>query len=81
MRKDILTENHDVLLFISARENYGLDQVRLKLSQVVEKEKLNSDNVIITNIRHYEALLKVSESLSRVEDGLNRQYSGRSYCN
>ena len=60
-----------MLLFISARENYGLDQVRLKLSQVVEKESLSSDNVIITNIRHYEALLKVSESLSRVEDGLN----------
>ena len=47
----------------------------MKLGKVVEKEKLNSDDVIITNIRHYEALLRVSESLSRVEDGLYRQYS------
>jgi|WetSurMetagenome_2_1015567.scaffolds.fasta_scaffold82874_2 tRNA modification GTPase len=71
LKKSILTDNKDVLLFISARDNYGLDQVRLKLSQVVEKEDLSSDNVIITNIRHYEALIKVSESLVRVEDGLS----------
>jgi tRNA modification GTPase len=72
LRKNIHAENPDVLLFISARENYGLDQVRLKLGQVIEKDNLSSDNVIITNIRHYEALLRVSESLSRVEDGLNK---------
>jgi tRNA modification GTPase len=70
LEKEILTESQDVLLFISARENSGLDQVRLKLSQVIEKDKLNSDNVIVTNLRHYEALQKVSESLSRVADGL-----------
>jgi tRNA modification GTPase len=71
LEKNIITENPDVLLFISARENFGLDQVRLKLSQVVEKERLNSDDVIITSIRHYDALQRVSESLSRVEEGLN----------
>ena len=59
-----------MLLFISARENTGLDQVRLKLSQVVEKEKLNSDNVIITNIRHYEALLRSLRVFHVLQDGL-----------
>ena len=71
LAKNILTENNDLLLFISAKEKRGLDDLRLKLAQVVEKERLNSDSVIITNIRHYEALTKVSESLSRVEEGLN----------
>jgi tRNA modification GTPase len=71
LEKDIITGNPDVLLFISARESYGLDQVKLELSRMVEKERLNSDDVIITNIRHYESLLRVSESLSRVEEGLN----------
>jgi tRNA modification GTPase len=70
LEKNVRSGEQDVLLFISARENYGLDQVRLKLSQVVEKDKLNSDDVIITNIRHYESLSGVSESLARVEDGL-----------
>jgi tRNA modification GTPase len=70
LEKNILTESQDSLLFISAKEKIGLDELRLKLSQVVEKERLSSDSVIITNIRHYEALLRVSESLSRVEKGL-----------
>jgi tRNA modification GTPase len=70
LEKKIITEKGEVLLFISAKEKSGLDQVRSRLGQVVEKESLNSDDVIITNIRHYEALLKVSESLSRVWDGL-----------
>jgi tRNA modification GTPase len=71
LEKDIITGISDVLLFISARESYGLDQVKLELSRMVEKERLNSDDVIITNIRHYESLLRVSESLSRAEEGLS----------
>ncbi|MBK8884370.1 MAG: tRNA uridine-5-carboxymethylaminomethyl(34) synthesis GTPase MnmE [Bacteroidales bacterium] len=70
LEKEILTSGTDVLLFISAKANYGLDQVRSALGEVVEKEKLNSDEVIITNIRHYDALLKVTESLARIEEGL-----------
>jgi len=70
LEENILTESKDVLLFISAKGKIGLDQVRLELSRVIEKERLNSDGVIITNIRHYEALSKVSESLSRIEEGL-----------
>jgi tRNA modification GTPase len=71
LEKYIQTGDQEVLLFISARENVGIDQVRLKLSQIVEKDKLNSDEVIITNLRHYEALSKVSESLSRAGEGLS----------
>jgi tRNA modification GTPase len=73
LRKNIHTKDQDVLLFISARDNTGLDQLRLNLSRVVEKDKLNSSDVIITNLRHYEALNKVSESLLRVEEGLRNR--------
>jgi tRNA modification GTPase len=37
------------------------------------KGRLNTEDVIITNIRHYEALLRVSESLGRVISGLEDQ--------
>jgi len=66
-------EEKDTLLFISAKEKIGLEELRLKLSDVVHREKLNSDDVIITNVRHYEALLRVSESLQRVISGLDNQ--------
>jgi tRNA modification GTPase len=70
LEKNIRLEENETLLFISAKDKLGLADLRLKLGEVVEKEKLSSDSVIITNIRHYEALLRVSESLGRVEDGL-----------
>ncbi|MBA4321280.1 MAG: tRNA uridine-5-carboxymethylaminomethyl(34) synthesis GTPase MnmE [Odoribacter sp.] len=68
--KNIRIEDNDELLYISAREKTGLENLRFKLSEAVEKERLNSDSVIITNIRHYEALLHVSGSLERVINGL-----------
>lgn len=71
LEKQIKIRNNEVLLFISAREKTGLEQLRVKLGQVIEKENLNSDHVIITNLRHYEALTKVSESLARVATGLD----------
>ena len=69
----IRVEEKDTLLFISAKEKSGLEILRQKLSEVIVKERLSSDDIIITNIRHYEALLHVSESLERVITGLNNQ--------
>ena len=66
-------EDSDSLLFISAKEKTGLEDLRTKLSEIVMKERLSSDDVIITNIRHYEALKNVSESLGRVMSGLEDQ--------
>ena len=59
-----LAEN-DKLLFISAKEKTGLDELRSLLNEMTGTN-LSSDEVIITNIRHYEALMRVSESLGRV---------------
>jgi tRNA modification GTPase len=69
----IMLGEKDTLLFISAKEKSGLEDLKIKLSDVVVKEKLSSEDVIITNIRHYEALLRVSESLGRVISGLEDQ--------
>jgi tRNA modification GTPase len=65
--------NNDLLLFISAKEKTGLIDLKRKLGEVADKEKLDTDDVIITNIRHYDALLHVSESMERVETGLKEQ--------
>jgi tRNA modification GTPase len=73
LAKKIKLDENDELLFISAKEKKGLDNLRQKLSETVEKGRLNSESVIITNIRHYEALLHVSESLARVITGLEEK--------
>jgi tRNA modification GTPase len=59
------------ILFISAREKTGLENLRNALSNSAIKEKISSEDIIITNIRHYESLKNVSESLNRVLEGLD----------
>lgn len=73
LKSGIRLDDNERLLFISAKEKSGLDDLRLKLGELVMKDKLSSDDVIITNIRHYEALNHVSESLGRVIAGLEDQ--------
>jgi tRNA modification GTPase len=73
LAKKIKIDEKEELLFISAKEKRGLDFLRQKLSETVEKERLNSDSVIITNLRHYDALVHVSESLMRVIKGLEEK--------
>jgi len=73
LAKEIGLEEKDTLLFISAKEKSGLEDLRFRLSDAVVKERLSSEDVIITNIRHYEALLHISESLGRVMSGFEDQ--------
>jgi tRNA modification GTPase len=66
---------NEVLLFISAQQNTGIENLRRQLSETSIRKKLDSNDVIITNVRHYEALLRVSESLERVLYGLDSHIS------
>lgn len=72
LAKKIILDENDSLHFISAKEKTGLDELRTKLGDAAMKEKLNSDSIIITNIRHYEALNSVSGSLGRVLSALEK---------
>jgi len=71
LRKAIKTKPGETLLFISAKGKNGINELKNILGQIVEKERLRSDDVIITNIRHYEALSHITDSLVRVEEGLS----------
>ena len=66
-------KKNDTLLFISAKEKSGVEDLRNRLSEISMKRLLSSDDIIITNIRHYNSLIKVSESLERVISGLMDQ--------
>jgi tRNA modification GTPase len=64
-------EAKESLVFISAKEKTGLEELRKMLVDSSITEKLNSNEVIISNARHYEALTHVSEALGRVVEGLD----------
>jgi tRNA modification GTPase len=64
-----LNEN-ETLLFISAKTGSGIDDLKKILGRMTGGDQLSTEDVIITNIRHYEALTQVSESLERVMQGL-----------
>jgi tRNA modification GTPase len=76
LSKEIELKEKELLHFISAKEKSGIGELRSMLGEKVLKERLNSNDVIITNIRHYEALLHVSESLDRVLTGLDNKIPG-----
>lgn len=57
------------VLFVSARDSSGINEVRRQLIGSVETGRLDNPQYIVTNARHYEALKNVSGSLQRVLDG------------
>ncbi|MBX7108619.1 MAG: tRNA uridine-5-carboxymethylaminomethyl(34) synthesis GTPase MnmE [Chitinophagales bacterium] len=59
------------ILFISAKAHQQLDELRHQLvDKVLQEEELN-DRTIVTNARHYDALLKTGEALDDVLHALS----------
>jgi tRNA modification GTPase len=69
----IALQENEFLLFISAKTGSGVDELKITLGRLSGTDQIFSENVIISNIRHYEALLKVTESLERVLSGLENR--------
>ena len=57
-----------------AKYGVGLDALRQRLIDAAPKTNVN--DVIVTNARHYDALLRAHDSIQRVIDGLQQQLSG-----
>ncbi|MCY4781524.1 tRNA uridine-5-carboxymethylaminomethyl(34) synthesis GTPase MnmE [Sphingobacterium sp. UT-1RO-CII-1] len=58
-------------LYISAKEKEGIDELKEELLNQVNLSKINTDDVMVTNIRHVEALQLTLESLDRVLYGID----------
>ena len=61
---------HDIL-FISATHNMHIDLLKQRLVSKVSRGIINTENTIITNARHYEALTEVYKSLTDIKNGLD----------
>ena len=63
-------------LFISAKGRIGLEDLEALLVEKAALPEISQNDVIVTNIRHYEALVRALESIHRVQDGLLMNLSG-----
>jgi len=68
--ENILPEVGDDRLFISARQHYNTDRLQELLVKAAAIPSISEEDVIVTNLRHYEALTKALEAILRVKEGL-----------
>ena len=65
----------DVLL-LSAKTGFGVEQLTNKLLTMINSGALRNNETIVTNTRHYDALLKALEEIVKVKHGLESGLSG-----
>ena len=65
--------NNMPLIVISAKHQQGIQQLEESINKAAKTYLGNTEDVIITNARHYEALLQAQTNLQRVIEGLQTQ--------
>ena len=63
-------------LFISAKCGQGLSELEETLSQIADLPQYASEDTIVTNLRHYEALISALHAIERVQYGMQSGLSG-----
>jgi tRNA modification GTPase len=64
------------IVFISAKQQQNLDSLVDLLKESANLQQAEGADVIVSNIRHYEALTQALEAVNRVIDGLHDGISG-----
>ena len=78
-KSDLLSEEQknniqatiDDILFLSAKQKVGIDELKNTLLSFVNTGALRNNETIVTNTRHYDSLLKALEEIQKVKWGLN----------
>jgi tRNA modification GTPase len=66
----------DNVLLLSAKTGFGVEQLTNSLLSLINTGALRNNETIITNSRHYDALLKAFEEIQKVNQGLDSGLSG-----
>ncbi|MDF3078412.1 MAG: mnmE [Sphingobacteriaceae bacterium] len=75
-KSDLLTEELSGklkqfdLAYISAKNAEGIDELKEAILEKVNLHKISTDDVLVSNIRHLEALQKTEGALNRVLEGI-----------
>ena len=71
-----LLQKQSNTIFISAKQRINTDELQTKLIKVANLPTVTQNDVIVTNVRHYEALTKALAAIHRVQQGLDAHISG-----
>ncbi len=74
--KKIVLKDNEKLVFIAAKQRINLDELIILMQHAVSLDSISEDSVIVTNVRHFEALTRAHESIERVHVGLRNMISG-----
>ncbi|MBT3244287.1 MAG: tRNA uridine-5-carboxymethylaminomethyl(34) synthesis GTPase MnmE [Bacteroidetes bacterium] len=75
-QSDVRGPGSDSRLILSAKDGVGLVELEEVLLNFVTLRSFEDHDVIVTNARHYDALVRVQESVVRVRGGLETGLSG-----
>lgn len=63
-------------IFISAKMNTGIEVLKEKLFVAAAGNKMLSENIVVTNARHYSALKEVQNALDEITKGIENKIAG-----
>ena len=69
-------DNRVPRILISAKERLHTDELQELLYNAAKLPELSDQDIMVTNMRHYEALKQAHTAIVRVQDGLNDRISG-----
>lgn len=64
------------VISLSAKQKKGIKQLQSLLIETAHLPALSSNDIIVTNVRHYEALTRALEAIHRVQENLSTNLSG-----
>ena len=65
-------ENKDCMIFISAKNNIGIDLLKEELLNICEKYRYTDSNVVLTNTRHLNELNECLKEINIVIENINK---------
>jgi tRNA modification GTPase len=73
---DLFRHYSQTRIHLSAKKNENIDHLRAKLLEIAGLPEMEKQDVVVTNLRHFEALSLAHEAILRVQDGLLHNQSG-----
>jgi len=71
-----IKETHPELLQMSAKNKEGVEQLKTALLDLVDTGALSGQSAVVSNSRHYHALVRALEALDKVQKGIDAELSG-----